>query len=227
MVNSQLLIKGNGELTKKDQHPAAIRFFAHLVSYLFHPLFIPLYAAWFLAFIHPGCFAGFSEKQKIWILVRIAYTMVFFPIVTVLLLKLLGFNSSIYLKTQKERIIPYIACGIFFFWAYLVFKNQPEIPVTLTAFTFGVFLSSSVALLANIRMKISMHAIGMGGLLGLFLIIMFQSSMLMTVPLCIVFLLMGIVCTSRMVVSDHTPKEIYLGLFLGLFCQFAAAFIVG
>ncbi len=208
------------------QYPAVIRFFAQLFSYLFHPLFIPVYVTYFLAFIHPGYFAGFGAAQKWWIVLRVAYSMVFFPAITVFLLKGLGFIGSVFLKTQRDRIIPYIAANIFYFWAYLVFKNQPNITPVLTGFTFAVFLSSSVALLANINMKISMHAIGMGGLIGVFLVIMQQNTMLMAWPLSLAFLLTGLVCTSRMIVSDHRPKEIYTGLLVGIICQLIAAFII-
>jgi hypothetical protein len=63
----------------------------------------------------------------------------------------------------------------------------------------------------------------MGGLIGVFLLVMQSHSMLMTWPLCAAFLIAGLVCTSRMIVSDHTPKEVYLGLLAGMLCQFAAA----
>lgn len=210
---------------EKVQSPV-FRFFAHLFSYIFHPLFIPVYAAYFLMFIHPYLFAGFSSQQKYWLLLRIAYTMIFFPVITVLLLKGLGFIKSVFLITQQDRIIPYIACGIFFFWAYLVFRNQPNIPSILTAFTFAVFISSSAALMANIYFKISMHAIGMGGVLGLFLVIMQSNTMLMTLPLSIALLLTGLVCTSRLIISDHSAKEIYAGLLLGIVCQLVAAVVI-
>ena len=226
MVNRQSSIEENRATALGADQPPAIKLFAHFFSYIFHPLFIPVYVAWFIAFVNPVYFSGFNLQQKTWIIIRIAYTMVFFPFITVLLLKGLGFSKSIFLKTQQERIIPYIACGIFFFWAYLVFRNQPEIPKILTAFTFGVFLSSSAALLANISMKISMHAIGMGGLLGICLVIMTQNTMLMTWPIALALLITGIVCTSRMIVSDHTAKEIYAGLFLGLACQLVASVII-
>ena len=206
--------------------PSVIRFVAHFFSYVFHPLFIPLYATWFLTFVHPYLFAGFSVQQKTWLLIRISYTMIFFPLLTVVLLNALGFINSMLLKTQKDRIIPYIACGIFFFWAYLVFRNQPNIPSILTAFTFAVFISSSAALMANIYFKISMHAIGMGGVLGLFLVIMYSNTMLMTMPLSVAILLTGIVCTSRLIISDHTAKEIYAGLFLGIACQLVASVVI-
>lgn len=215
----------NPVFKKENVQPSVIKFVAHFFSYVFHPLFIPLYVTWFLTFVHPYLFAGFSVQQKTWLLTRISYTMVFFPLITVVLLKALGFIKSMLLTTQQDRIIPYIACGIFFFWAYLVFRNQPNIPTVLTAFTFAVFISSSVALMANIYFKISMHAIGMGGVLGLFLLIMNSNTMLMTLPLSIAFLLTGIVCTARLIISDHTAKEIYAGLFVGIACQLVASVV--
>jgi hypothetical protein len=71
-----------------------------------------------------------------------------------------------------------------------------------------------------------MHAIGCGGLIGIFLIIMNSNSMLMTWPLCIAVLITGIVCTSRLLISNHSQKEIYSGLLVGLLCQFAAAIVI-
>jgi hypothetical protein len=177
-------------------------------------------------FIHPTYFVGYGAQQKYWLLIRVSYTMVFFPIITVLLLKAIGFIDSVFLKTQKDRIIPYITCGIYFFWGYLVFRNQPNIPSILTVFTFAVFLSSSVALIANIYFKISMHAIGMGGVLGLFLVIMQSNSMLMTGPLSVALILTGMVCTARLLISNHSNKDIYMGLVVGIACQLVAAVII-
>ncbi len=210
-----------------SQHAGSIKFVAHIFSYIFHPLFIPVYITWFLTSVHPSYFSGFSMYQKNWLVLRVAYSMVFFPLITVLLLRALKFIDSFFLHTQKDRIIPYIACGIFYFWVYLVFKNQPNIPIVLTAFIFSVFLASSAALIANIYLKISMHAIGMGGVIGILLIIMYSNTMLTTLPFSITFLLTGLVCTSRLIVSNHQPKEIYLGLLLGIISQLIGAAVVG
>jgi hypothetical protein len=185
---------------------------------------MPLYVVYYLVFIHQGYFAGYSEKAKTWILIRIALNMVFFPAVTVLLLKQVGFIESIFLKKQRDRIIPYMAAGIFFFWMYLVFRNQPDIPQILTSFTFGVFLASSVGLIANIYFKISMHAMGCGGMLGLMLVVLKTNALApFTLPLSIALIITGVVCTSRLIVSDHTQKDIYMGLFWGFVCQFISA----
>jgi hypothetical protein len=206
--------------------PALLRLPAQGLSWLFHPLFIPLYAAWFLMFMHPLYFAGYTAAAKYWLVFRIALNMVFFPVVTVLLLKGLGFIQSFFLHTQQDRIIPYIACGIYFFWAYLVFRNQNQIPPILTAFTFGVFLASSAALIANIYHKISMHAIGMGGWLGLLLLVWKSNTMHMPAILFFGVLLVGMVCTARLLISNHQPREIYTGLLVGVLSQWIAAVVV-
>jgi len=118
----------------------AFKWPAILVSYLFHPVLVPLYCIAFIVYIHPSYFTGFSGKEKIYTLLISAVNLVFFPLLTVLLLKALGFISSIYMHSKKDRIIPYIACSIFYFWAYLVFRNQTMYPLILPTFIFGMFL---------------------------------------------------------------------------------------
>lgn len=224
MLSNDLSTPGNvSEQRVVEAQPGIVRIFAHLFSYIFHPLFIPLYVTYFLAYIHPSYFVGFGNSGKARLMLLVGLNAVAFPLITVLLLKGLGFIQSIFLRTQRDRIIPYIASMTFYFWAQYVLREQPAIPRILVGFMFGVFISSSMALIANIYNKISMHAIGMGGLIGIFLVIMQQDTMLMTWPLSMVILIGGIVCTARMIVSDHRPKEIYSGLFVGLVCQFLGA----
>jgi hypothetical protein len=198
---------------------------AQFISYIFHPIFIPIYAIAFLTFVHPSYFTGFADRFK-WQTVFIAtLNLVFFPLTTVLLLKAVGFIDSIFLKTRKDRIIPYMACGIFFFWTYTVFSKQTHYPPIMSIFVLGIFLASSAALLCNIYFKISMHAIGVGGLLGLAWLIMQDGTMLMTWPMALVLLIAGLVCTARLIISDHSQKEIYMGLLVGIVAQLCANWV--
>jgi len=199
------------------------RIFANFFSYLFHPVFIPLYVALFLVYIHPTAFAGFSDAGKRQTILIILLNLVFFPLISVLLLRAVGFIQSVYLRTQKDRIIPYIASGIFFFWAYTVFKQQSQYPLILTSFILGIFLASSAALIVNIYFKVSMHAIGMGSLLGVFYIIMQQRDMLMTWPIAAALLISGLVCSARLLLGSHSSRDIYVGLLVGILTQLIAA----
>jgi hypothetical protein len=217
----------NKEITIKESQPGIIKVLAHFFSYIFHPLFIPLYAISFLAFFHPSYFAGFTRYEKYRVLLTTILNTVFFPAFAVLLMRGLGFIKSIFLETPQDRIGPYLSSMIFYFWAaWVFFKMDPQLSLILPSFMTGVFLTTVVGLLSNVYFKISMHAMGMGGLLGLFLIIMTYNTMLMTWPLCIALLITGLVCTSRLIVSNHTQKEIYWGLFFGIVCQLAAAIFI-
>ena len=202
------------------------KIFAHFFSYLFHPLFIPVYVIVFLAYLHPSAFTGFSDHERKQSIFIVVLNIVFFPLISVLLLKAVGFIDSIYLHTKKDRIIPYMACGIFFFWAYTVFKEQTHYPLLLTSFIFGIFLASSAGLMANIYYKISLHAIGMGGWLGFFVIVYQDNSMQMSWPMAAVILLTGAVCTARFIISDHNRRDVYTGLLVGFVCQLVAAWFV-
>lgn len=206
---------------------SGLRVAAQAISYLLHPVFIPVYVAAFLLYVHPTAFAGFSATDRRQVLLIIGLNLVFFPLLTVFLLKALGFIDSLYLKSQRDRIIPYIASGIFYFWAYTVFRQQPQYPIVLTGFILGAFLSASAALIFNIYFKVSMHALGMGGWLGLFLLMAWAPGMQMTWPLATVVLLTGLVSTSRLILGSHKPGDIYFGILAAILAQFIAALFLG
>lgn len=227
MLNHANKLENPEQFSDNYRFSVITKSFAHLFSVLFHPLFIPFYVIAFLINYHPSFFSGFSSYNKFILLRSIAINTILFPAFALLIMKGLGFVKSIFLHTQQDRIGPYLANMIFYFWmARVCFNFRPDLTPVLASFMTGVFLTTAVALIANIFYKISMHAIGCGGLLGIFVIIMNSNSMLMTWPLSIALLITGIVCTSRLIVSNHTQKEVYMGLVVGLVCQFAAAIVI-
>jgi hypothetical protein len=215
-----------GEYTFPLPQPRAVKIFGSFFSYLFHPLFIPIYIIAYIIFVHPYAFAGLHEKQKMMKLISFFIQTVFFPAFTVFLLWRLKFSESLFLRTQKERIIPYVATIIFFFWAYYVSRNQVENPDILISFLLGLFLSASAALMANSFFKISMHGLGVGGAMAFMMLAGLATFEPMGLPISIATIVAGIVCTSRLIVSDHHPAEIYWGFIIGVLCQVVAFWIV-
>lgn len=206
-------------------HSIIARFFAKIISYIFHPLFIPVYISWFIVRIQPYLFSGFSEWDKKVIMLRFLVMYALFPLVTVLLLKGLGFIKSIYLRTQKDRIIPYIACGVFYFWMWYVLHNQPEWPHPVVVLALAVFIASSAGQIANIYMKVSMHAISVGVMCTFVGMLAFTQETNFGTYISVAVFITGLVCTARFIISDHTPKEIYGGLIIGILSQVIAFYI--
>src|SRR5688500_9281710 len=78
---------------------AFVRVIATIFSYVFHPLFIPVYLVFFLIKIHPYFFAGFSEWLKLRVLLQVILNCTFLPLVSVLLLRGLKFIDTVHLRT--------------------------------------------------------------------------------------------------------------------------------
>jgi hypothetical protein len=175
----------------------------------------------FLVYEHPYLFAGFSGFLKFRIMMIAVVCFTFFPLVTVLLLRGLKFIDTIYLHTQKDRVIPFIACMIWYFWISYVWFNFGktaggiDIPHEAILFAASAFVSTIIGLMVNIRMKVSLHAISAGIMLTFFILMAFTQSLHFGGWLSVVFLVTGLICTARMIVSDHTTQEIYGGLVTG------------
>lgn len=209
-------------IPEMPRQPIVLRVAAKIISVILHPLFIPVYVVWFLLYVQPYYYAGFSDwdKSKLFISAILMYT--FFPLVTVGLLKALKFIDSVFLKTQKDRIIPYVICMIWYFWMWYVWHNLPDIPAIQVKFGFAVFLASSAGLIANIYMKVSMHALAAGVQLVFMLTLAFAHALDSALYLTIAILIAGLSCTARLIASDHSFKEVYTGLTIGILSQLIA-----
>jgi hypothetical protein len=210
--------------TEESFHPA-IKIAARVISYIFHPLFIPVYISWFLIYMNP-LFPAINAGDKLILLLRFVVMYTVFPLVTVLLAKGLGFIQSVFLKTQKDRIIPYVVCGIYYFWMWYVLKNQPEFPSYFVMLSLAIFIASSIGLTVNSFMKVSMHTISAGVMITFVLLLAFLTDVNYGFYIAIAFLLAGLVCTARLVNSDHHPVEVYTGLFIGIVAQLVAYYFV-
>ena len=223
-VNEQYQLK-EISISSNSPQSALIKFLAYLVSYVFHPLFIPVYITLFLIRVHPYLFAGMNDWGKMANLLQMFVNCTFLPLASVLLLKGLKFIDSLFLKTQKDRIIPYVICMVFYFWNWYAFKNNRAVP-ELVSLSLAVFIACVFGFLINISFKVSMHTIAMGVMNTFMAFLAFNDSINLTFYLSISILITGLVCTARLIVSDHTTKEIYSGLIIGIFSQLAAHYFV-
>lgn len=200
-----------------------MRFLARFFSYLLHPLFISSYAMAYLIFLHPLAFADVDPRTKVLRLLIVVLNNALFPLFAVLLLwgLRLGVNS-IQLRTTRERIIPYAIAMFFYFWTWHVYDNLPDIPAPAVQFLLGAFLGVCGAWICNIYFKISMHAIGAGGLAMFFILFSLHDALASGFYLSMALLAAGIVCTARLLVSDHRPYEVWSGLIVGVLAQWIA-----
>ncbi len=205
-------------------HPL-LRMSARVISIIFHPLFIPVYISLFLLYYTP-LFPQFTEENKLLLLLRFLIMYTVFPLVTILLAKGLGFVQSIYLRTQKDRIIPYVACGIYYFWMWYVLRNQPEFPRQLVMLSMSIFIAASLGLVLNSYLKISMHSIAMGVMAAFIYCMALFSDANLGIYISLSFFIAGAIGTARLVNAEHSPAEVYGGFLIGAISLLLAYWIV-
>lgn len=209
-----------GILHKK--YPAVLTVPAKIISYVFHPLFIPTYIFIFLIYQFPYEFAGITEWQLKMRLFGLFWLTAFFPAFAVFLLWRLKFSESIFLRTQKERIVPYIITMFFYWWMYYLSRNFSDQPAVLKFFYMGIFMATVFGLILNNYFKISLHAMGVGGAMAAVILFSFYYRYPLGFAISMATLLTGVVCTCRLLVSDHTNQDVYTGLLVGIGCQLGA-----
>ena len=211
-----------GGLIDKQLHPAPVRWFAHVLSFIFHPLFVPVYITLFVLYIHPLLFAGYTDLMKIRLAATIFVNLTMLPAVTVFLCWRLKFITNVYMETQKERIIPLAAAMIFYFWCWFVLKSNGGIPDMFRQFLLGSFITIIGAWLANIAFKVSLHALAMGGMFCFLLLLTFNAEGSSAQYFAMGVVVAGLVCSSRLIVSSHRPFDVYSGFFIGVVSQLLA-----
>lgn len=152
-------------------------------------------------------------------LISITILSVVLPIMVYFLLKTLGKTETIHLKTTKERIIPLVVnCAIVGLIIYRVF---PENQIAeLHYFFVAVLLSNLTCLaLALLKFKASIHLIATGGVFMFFVAFAIHFSININGSLALFAIITGAVATSRLYLEAHTPKELLVGLLIGIIPQ--------
>jgi hypothetical protein len=204
------------------EQPFISRFFAHLFSVIFHPLLIVAYTFAFLAYVHPDAFSGVDAHTKFLRFLSVILSTIAFPVFTLFISWRLKLLQSLKLQNRQDRIVGYLVAMFFYWWAWYVMHNLSDIPPVAVHFLFGCFLAICGGWMCNIFYKISMHAIAMGGLVAFFILFSTNDPYASGLYLSVVILIAGLVCTARLILSDHTYFEIVTGLLIGFFAQVVA-----
>lgn len=218
-----------------------IRRAAYLLSVVFHPLLILSYMLVILLIVNPYSFGYRSIWEADILLMLVFLSSFLIPMITVLFMRFLGLIESIHLPKRQDRIGPLIATGIFYVPLYYHILKANRFPDAFVIFTLGVVIALFIGFFINNFTKISLHALGMGGLvsMGILTLMYFSySSFSIGLPsgrsyeittillLYGIVLVAGLVCTARLLLKAHSLQDIYGGFTVGFFSQLIAFIIL-
>ena len=194
---------------------------ANILSTIFHPIFFPVYGLLFINWADVYKLAGLDETNKVKFFSIIILNTIIFPVITVVIMKRLGFVKNVFLRGREERIIPFITGGLFYFWTFMVVRS-----LSISTFITEIFLGASLVVFAcfflTLFFKISIHCAAAGGFMAIALFMTFSAPHNLEIPLMIIIILAGMIGSARWYLKEHVPFEIFSGYAVGFLSQLIA-----
>jgi len=187
--------------------------------------------------VNPYLFSLQDAQNKVLVLFSIISLSVGFPLVVVALFKMIGFIESFEMQERTERIGPMIATSIFYLWLFLNVKDNPVFPKAYSIMVLGATIGLFVAFFINNFSKISLHGVGVGGLVTDVFLIRFKFSynylivenlsignyqIHLNLLLYASLIIAGLVCSSRLYLNAHKRNDLYGGFLVGVLSQIIA-----
>lgn len=193
-----------------------MRFFLKLISYIFHPLFIPIAGTVSYFLITPKYTPIEVQSGNI---LPIFILTVIIPVITYFILRNLGLVNTVFMPTVKERRYPiYVHILLLLLIVYKVIPNNYA--AELHFYFVGLIAAALTALLLLFfKLKISMHLMGMGSLFMYLVCLSIHFEINITLAVSLLTLATGLVTTSRLYLKAHTKPEVLIGFFIGLISQ--------
>lgn len=211
-------ISGNSGTPESEPSPAesAVSAVAHILSWVFVPLLMPVYAA-ILAFNYSVLsFTGVATRWMFALIIFIVNVAI--PSVLVLILKKVGVVQDVGLNNRQERFFPYVICIIALIGTalFLSFKGAPQ---WLVMFYMGGAAAGIIEVIINRWWKISVHAAGIAGIVALLTYLLLREFSMPGIQgwLIASIAIAGLLGSARVWLGRHTVWQVLAGYAVG-FC---------
>ena len=190
---------------------------AKVFSQIFSPFYLPVVA--FVALLTFSYLNLLPMGYKLVLLLMVYAFTVALPKCSIFVYRKVNGWTHHELGRRERRVVPYVL-SIISYAALLRLMQHLHMPAYGMSIIWGALLLQIACALINPFLKISTHAAAMGGIIGA--LVAFSQHYAFDprgwLGLCI--LLSGCVCSSRLVLRQHTLRDVGWGTLVGLVCGF-------
>ena len=190
---------------------------ARIISMIFTPFYLPL-----VSLVALFIFSYMSRLPLFYQLkvVTLVYLFtVFLPSILIHLYRRYQGWTTFQMGRKERRMVPYIIAIMCYFTCYYLMTVM-RIPQFMANIVVTALAIQVVCAIVNIWWKICIHMAGIGGMAGALLAIslVFQFNPLWW--LSVIILVAGLIGTARMILRQHSLRQIVGGFVVGVVCGF-------
>lgn len=193
-----------------------------ILSSFLHPILFSLVISAFYLFVIPRYI---SNRYKIIILLIVFIGTYILPSVLLLIMKKLKLIQSLHLRSIEERKFPLL---LFSFLAILIGKMLFKIIIVnelAIYFIAGGFSLLIVYGFLWLGIKVSIHTLGVGGLIGFVISLSRVYGHNYLFIIAALFILFGIIANARLKLRAHLFSEVIWGVLIGIITQLVVPLI--
>ena len=185
-----------------------------LISIILHPIFMPLLALHLTLLALPS--QSITLIQNLHIIYGILiFSTIILPLATIFWLMRKGKISSIEMINHRERSLPLFKTVIWMSFGYYLLQNRLFYTPILKAELLGAILIILLAAIISKFWKISLHLLGIGGVVGVFIALQIIHGNFLYL-LILFILLSGLLGVARIKQKAHNYAQVYAGFLVGL-----------
>lgn len=199
-----------------------IIFTAKVLSVLFTPFYLPILGLLIL-FIF-SYLSLLPLTYKLFLLLMFYLFTVFLPTALIRFYRRYQGWTLIELGSRERRAIPYVISIFSYLLCYYIMAAT-HVPHFMGSILIAALVIQVACAIINLFIKISTHMAAIGGVTGALLAFSVIFSFNPVWWLCIVLLLAGMVGTSRMILRQHSLRQVVLGYLAGVACSFVSVLL--
>ena len=197
-------------------------FTAKVLSVLFTPFYLPILGLLIL-FIF-SYLSLLPLTYKLFLLLMFYLFTVFLPTALIRFYRRYQGWTLIELGSRERRAIPYVISIFSYLLCYYIMAAT-HVPHFMGSILIAALVIQVACAIINLFIKISTHTAAIGGVTGALLAFSVIFSFNPVWWLCIVLLLAGMVGTSRMILRQHSLRQVVLGYLAGVACSFVSVLL--
>ena len=193
--------------------------FARFLSIVLHPALMPAYAIFLIFQLSSYLNYTTPYSVKLVLFTVVVFNTFIMPVFIVYLLLKRGYIKSFNMEERNERSVPFVVQAILMMITYYMLLRL-ELPRIFYLMLLGAAISVLIVVLINLKWKISIHMVGIGGIAGMLLGLSTLLFLDLRMPVIISILFAGILGTARLRMGAHRPAQIYVGYLVGFVCEY-------
>ena len=188
---------------------------ARVVSLVFTPFYLPILGL--IALFTLSYLRMMPWRYKIQVLIMVYMFTILLPTMLIHLYRRYQGWTLIQLGNKERRMVPYVI-SILCYFGCAYWMDYLHIPHFMSNIVTAALFIQIVCALINVWWKISTHTAAIGGVAGALFVFAEVFAFNPVWWLCLVFIVAGILGTSRMILRQHSLLQVVAGFLVGIVC---------